>query len=87
MEEVTITVLQEGMESGELTARAIVEYYLDRIKRIDKEGPGLNAVIELNPDALVIADRLDDERRTNGPRGPYMVSQSCSKTISTPPIR
>ncbi len=70
MEEATITELQEKMESGKLTARAIVEAYLDRIKRIDKEGPVLNAIIELNPDALEIADRLDDERRTKGFRGP-----------------
>jgi amidase len=70
MEEATITELQKKMESGKLTARSIVEEYLDRIKRIDKEGPELNAIIELNPDALTIADSLDDERRTEGSRGP-----------------
>jgi len=70
MEEVTITELQERMDSGELAACTIVEAYIDRIGKFDKEGPHLNAIIELNPDALMIADSLDEERRTKGPRGP-----------------
>jgi amidase len=65
----TITELQEKMDSGELTARRIAELYLERISEIDKEGPYLNAVIELNPDALEIADSLDEERRAGKMRG------------------
>ncbi|HSB03310.1 MAG TPA: amidase [Anaerolineales bacterium] len=65
----TITELQEKMDSGELTARRLAELYLDRISEIDKEGPYLNSVIELNPDALEIADTLDEERKAGKPRG------------------
>ena len=66
----TITELQEKMESGELTARRLAELYLDRISEIDKDGPYLNSVIELNPDALEIADTLDEERKAGKTRGP-----------------
>ncbi len=52
------------------TARAQVERYLERIEDIDRSGPSLNSVIEVNPDALAIADELDQERRSKGPRGP-----------------
>jgi amidase len=69
-DEVTIGVLQSGMMSGELTARSIAEKYLARIDAIDKHGPAVNSVIELNPDALAIADGLDRERQAKGPRGP-----------------
>jgi len=65
----TITELQEKMDSGELTARRIAELYLERISEIDKEGPYLNSVIELNPDALEIADALDEERKAGKTRG------------------
>jgi len=58
LNEVTISELQDKMKSGEYTARSIAEKYLKRIKAIDKKGPKLNAVIELNPDALRIADKL-----------------------------
>jgi amidase len=68
--EVDIATLQASMESGELSARQLTEYYLQRIDEIDRSGPTLNAIIELNPDALAIADELDDERRNKGPRGP-----------------
>ncbi len=61
MEE-SILQLQEKMAAGELTARAITETYLERIQRLDKQGPTLNAVIELNPAALETADALDAER-------------------------
>jgi amidase len=66
----TIFDLQHKMATGELTARGIVEMYLDRIARLDKAGPTLNAIIELNPDALAVADALDAEREVKGPRGP-----------------
>ncbi|MCJ7622598.1 MAG: amidase [Anaerolineaceae bacterium] len=70
MEEYTILELQEKMESGELSARTIAELYLERISSIDNGGPSINAVIELNPDALEIADKLDAERASNQIRGP-----------------
>ena len=70
LEEVTTAELQAGMKSGKYTARSITEKYLERIDEIDKRGPALNAVIEINPDALAIADALDKERREKGVRGP-----------------
>ena len=66
----TISDLQEGMESGELTARRLAELYSERISEIDKNGPYINSVIEMNPDALEIADSLDVERRVGKTRGP-----------------
>lgn len=63
LDEVTIDALQQKMGEGIYTARAITEMYLSRIEAIDKNGPGINAVIELNPDALSIADAMDKERR------------------------
>jgi amidase len=70
LDEATIDSLQKKMESGELTAREIAELYIERIKEIDQAGPKLNSVIELNPDALSIADALDQERKENKIRGP-----------------
>ncbi len=70
LDEITIAELQQGMESGKFTARSIAEKYLSRIEAIDRNGPTLRSVIETNPDALVIADALDKERKDKGPRGP-----------------
>jgi amidase len=70
LEEATVAGLQAKMKSGEYTARLLVEEYRSRIDAIDKHGPNLNAVIELNPDALAIAEGLDKERRDKGARGP-----------------
>jgi amidase len=58
------------MAAGSLTSRALTEAYLDRIARIDDDGPRLNAVIELNPKAAADADALDAERRAGKVRGP-----------------
>jgi amidase len=69
-DEVTITALQAEMKSGKLTARSIATKYLARIDAIDKHGPAVNSIIELNPDALAMADALDRERSEKGPRGP-----------------
>ena len=69
-EETTIEGLQSRMRSGELGARKIAEKYLERISTVDKHGPSINSVIELNPDAVAIADELDKERKVKGPRGP-----------------
>jgi amidase len=70
MEELTILELHNKMISGELTARQIAEGYLERIDQVDQHGPAINSVIELNPDALVIADARDAERRAGRTRGP-----------------
>src|SRR5579859_3653559 len=68
--EVTIAELQARMASGELTARELVREYLARINDIDRHGPKVNSVLELNPDAEEIAAALDEERHKQGPRGP-----------------
>ncbi|MFZ0464070.1 MAG: amidase family protein, partial [Candidatus Acidiferrales bacterium] len=70
LDEITVAELQEGMNSGKFTAHSIAQKYLDRIAEIDKQGPAINSVIEVNPDALSIADSLDAERTSKGPRGP-----------------
>jgi amidase len=70
LEEVTIDELQVLYASGELTVRQAVQYYLDRIEAIDRGGPGLNSVICVNPDALAIADALDEEMAAGKVRGP-----------------
>ena len=70
LEEATIADLQQRMQSGRDTARSLVEKYLARIEQIDRNGPSLHSVLETNPDALTIADALDAERRSHGPRGP-----------------
>jgi amidase len=70
LEEATIADLQQRMRSGQDTARSLVEKYLARIDAIDRQGPTLKSVLELNPDALSTADQLDAERRARGPRGP-----------------
>jgi amidase len=70
LDEVPLAELQQGLASGKFTARSLAEKYLGRIAEIDTNGPGLNSVIELNPDALEIADALDAERKSKGARGP-----------------
>ncbi len=70
LDEITIPELQDGMKSGKFTARSLVEKYVARIDEIDKRGPAVNAIIELNPDAPSIADALDQERKAKGARGP-----------------
>ena len=68
--EATIPDLAARMQSGRDTAASLVTKYLARIRAIDKQGPAINAVIELNPDAARIAADLDRERKQKGPRGP-----------------
>ena len=70
LDEVSILELQRRMDSGQETARTIAEKYLRRIEEIDGQGPALRAVIEINPEAIAIADSLDRERREAGVRGP-----------------
>ncbi len=68
--EATIGELQQSMARGETTARQLVEWYLERIDAVDRAGPKLRSVVEVNPQALEIADRLDAERRDGKVRGP-----------------
>ena len=70
LNEITIDGLQKKMQSGEYTSRSITQLYLDRINAIDKKGPAINSVIEINPDALTIADDMDKERKSGKVRGP-----------------
>jgi len=58
LDEITVADLQDGMKSGKFTARSLVEKYQARIAEIDKDGPAINSIIELNPDVLAIADAL-----------------------------
>jgi amidase len=70
LEELSVAELQSGMQSGKYTAVSLAQKYLERINEIDRHGPKLNAIIELNPDALAIATASDHERKAKGPRGP-----------------
>ena len=70
LDELTISDLQQGLQSGKYTSRELVEKYSDRISEIDKKGPALHSVIEMNPDAERIAADLDRERKERGSRGP-----------------
>ncbi len=70
LDELTIPDLQRAMQSGKYSAKSLVEKYTDRINEIDKKGPTLKSVIELNPDAEAIAVALDRERKERGPRSP-----------------
>jgi amidase len=68
--EATVAELTAAMGAGRLTARALTNAYIARIRALDRGGPSLRSVIELNPDASTIARALDRERETTGPRGP-----------------
>jgi amidase len=70
IEEKSIAELQAAMTSGQTTALRIVNQYLERIEELDRSGPRINSVIELNPDARDIARELDSERAQRGARGP-----------------
>lgn len=70
LSELTVSQLQAKMKSGDVSSRSVTQSYLDQISRLDKDGPILNAVIEINPDALSIADTLDEERKKGKLRGP-----------------
>src|SRR5262245_23573536 len=70
LDELTIADLQQRMQAGQETARSIAQKYLARIDAIDRSGPTLHSVLEVNPDALAIADSLDAERQSGRVRGP-----------------
>lgn len=69
--EMDITQIQQGYKDGKFSIRDVVQAYLDRMEDIDKNGPGLNSIIRLNPDAIQIANALDRElKQSNKTRGP-----------------
>ncbi|WP_144466224.1 amidase family protein [Bacillus nitratireducens] len=68
--ELTIHDIQKEMEAGHLTSKELVMYYLHRIAKHDQDGPKINSILEINPDAIFIAEALDYERKTKGVRGP-----------------
>jgi amidase len=70
LEEMTVMKLQQGYKDGKFTIPDVVSAYIDRIIEIDKNGPGLNSIIEINPDALQIAEELDREMASGKKRGP-----------------
>src|SRR5258708_7750520 len=70
VEEATIAQIHEAMKAGRLTCRALVDAYLRRIDAYDKNGPSLNAIVIVNPDARTLADDLDARFARSGPVGP-----------------
>jgi amidase len=70
LDELSIADLQQRMQSGQETARSIAQKYMTRIDAVDRNGPALRSVLEVNPDALAIADSLDAERTNGRVRGP-----------------
>ena len=70
LNEITVDALQQKLQSGAATAVSLTNMYLKRIKEIDKKGPKINSVIEINPDAIAIATVLDKERKAGKIRGP-----------------
>jgi len=69
LEELTIDQIHQDLKSKKYTARQLVQSYLNRITALDKNGPKINSVIEVNPDALIIADQVDIEIATTGLKG------------------
>jgi amidase len=70
LEEIDIIQLQQGYENGDFTAQQVIQAYLERIEQIDRNGPALNAVLHIHPDALEMAAVLDEERQEGVIRGP-----------------
>src|SRR4029077_17903343 len=84
LEELTIAELREGMKEGKDTARGIAEKYLARIEALDKRRPAVNSGVEVNPDALAIAEASDRERKEKGARGPlYGIPMLIKDNIDT----
>lgn len=70
LEEITVAELRAGLDSGRFTSEQLVQMYSQRIADIDRQGPAINAVIEMNPDAMELARKADQERKAGGARGP-----------------
>ena len=84
IEEMTIRQLQQGYKEGKYTVKDVVKVYLNRISEIDKNGPTLNSIIEINPDALNIAEDLEKEAAAGKPGGPlYGVPVILKDNIDT----
>ena len=102
LEEATIADLQHRMETGQNTSRSLVEQYLTRTGMVDLDAPQLRSILELNPDALAIADERDAERRGGHVRGPLhgipillkdniatgdrMMTTAGSRALAGPPV-
>lgn len=69
-EELTIYQIQHAMENGEITSKELIMFYLFRIAKYDQGGIKLNSILEINPEAIFIAEGLDQERKISGARGP-----------------
>ena len=83
IEELTIPQLQQGYKDGKYTITEVVKVYLDRINEIDKNGPKLNSIIQVNPDALQIAEELDKELAAGNQGGHCTVFLLSLKIILT----
>jgi len=70
LDEETISSLRKKLDSGKYSSQQLVELYLKQIENIDKNGPKLNAIIEINPDGVSIAKQMDNERKDGKTRGP-----------------
>ena len=68
--EIDVQQLQSGLASGQYTSKQLIAMYSERIAALDRSGPMLNAIIEVNPDAAAVAEQLDAEHKAKGPRGP-----------------
>ncbi|MBV9572781.1 MAG: amidase, partial [Acidobacteriales bacterium] len=69
LDEFTIADLQRGLRSGRFNSRSLTEKYLARIDQVDRKGPAINSIIEINPDALAVADQCDKTRNAGGVLG------------------
>src|SRR5947209_17485 len=85
LHEATIVELRAAMDAGRLTSAELTRHFLQRIETYDRGGPHLNAVLEVNPEALEIAEALDREHASTGPRGSLHGIPSSSRTTSAPP--
>lgn len=83
IEETTISEIQQAFENGELTSVELVQAYLDRIERYDRNGPKINSVLSLNPDALKIAAELDEMRGQDGQGALYGIPVLLKDNIDT----
>ena len=70
LDEITIPEIQQAYKDGKYTIRQVVQLYLNRIREIDQNGPELNSIIMVNPDALQIADSLDKVMAAGNAHGP-----------------